>query len=314
MEAFCIPPQYLILPKAVPLVIPGSAAPTPIWTLAAKDCNPDGWFENFLGRIEDAIQHRQFLPILRCSDGEYRFLLGDQPPSRRLSWQPYLSRYARHLARSAKGRWVGFSSQTAPGVSVGRYSTADWRLGRERFQKGLRFVLEMGILAAHLTFSAEPFAEHFYPAFRRWLDTNGADLTNANYAPFYFVYGILDELRLPNLLDGRRVLVVHGAQGPKRDHIVASLERAGASSVIWHTISLDRAIFDKVSLTQDEKSAHLVILGAGVGKFGLIDSLADFPGPVIDAGYYFEAWANPQMASRRAFVTVRAADWSQPTA
>jgi hypothetical protein len=312
MESLRIPQQYLILPNVVPLVIPGGVAPTEIWTLAPQDSPAGDWFGDFRNRVEHAIQSRQFLPILRCSDGEYRFLLGDRPPSSRLLWRRYIVRYAKHWARSVKASYAGFNSQTAPGVSVGRYSAADWRRGRERFQSGMRFVLQRGILAAHLTFAAEPFAEHFYPAFRQWLEANNQQITADNYVPFYFVYGILDRLRLPGLVTGRRVLVVHGAQGGKRDRIAASLKRAGATSLLWHPISLDRAIFDKVSLTPPEKEADLAILGAGVGKFGLIESLADFPGPVVDAGYYFEAWAEPEASSRRIFVTVLDPDHAKP--
>jgi len=314
MNTSSIPEQYRILPRLVPLSIPNSPPPKELWALAPQDCPEKDWFARFVTRVENAIRDRTFLPVLRCSDGEYRFLLGDQPPSRRLSLRYYLSSYARYVARLAKARLTGFNSQTAPGVSVGRYTSDDWRRGRERFEHGLEFVLSHGILAAHLTFCDTPFAEHFHPAFGRWLAAHSRSLSTSNFVPFYFVYGLLDKLRLPHLLGGRRVLVVHGAQGAKRERVIAALEQAGAASVAWHGISLDRSIFDQVSLTEAEKTADLAILGAGVGKFGLIESLAAFPGPVIDAGYYFEAWADPAIAAKRAFVTVVAPGKPKPVA
>ena len=72
----------------------------------------------------------------------------------------------------------------------------------------------------------------------------------------------------------------------------------------WISLSRDRSLFDRIELTEKDLLSDICILGGGVGKFNLIQQLEIFPGPVVDAGYYFEAWANPDIAKRRPFCIV----------
>jgi hypothetical protein len=307
-----IPASYKILPSLICLSIPHTNPLKEIWTLAPEPIDSTSWFNDFQSRVESAINSRSHLPILRCSDGEYRFAFGEQPPSLRTPPRDYPRQMAMFFLRRVRGSFQGFKGSTAPGISVGQYTKAELREGRAIFERGMLHTLRFGILAAHLTFADQPFQERFHPAFSRFLHNHGLRLSLKNYVPFYFVYGILNHHWLANLVDGRRILLVHSATGHKQTCITNSLSALNPQKILWKHISPSRSLFETLTLSEEEADSDLVILGGGVGKFGLILSLSTFHGPVIDAGYYFEAWANPANASRRIFCTV-AAGGENPT-
>ncbi|MCH2036388.1 MAG: hypothetical protein MK120_05525, partial [Puniceicoccaceae bacterium] len=143
------------------------------------------------------------------------------------------------------------------------------------------------------------FQECYHPAFKRFLEDYKAELTADNYVPFYFVYLFLSRVATADLLRGRSVLFINRASEAKRQVIDARFEQYGVEETRWISLSRDRSLFDRIELTEKDLLSDICILGGGVGKFNLIQQLEIFPGPVVDAGYYFEAWANPDIAKRR---------------
>ena len=294
-----IPKRYKILEHLLEFKTDYWAPEIPIFLLSPVERNVPSWYREFEQSVFDALEQQKFYPIMRASDGEYRFLLGPQPPSRRENSLRRLLLYARYCRSRILLRESGFTGQTAPGVSVGNYSSDELMQGREIFAKGLRHVLENGLLAAHLQFAPKPFQECYHVEFKRFLDSNDMTLNASNYVPFYFVYLFLSRVATAGLLKGRRVLFINGASEVKREAINQRFTGYGAVETRWITLSKDRSLFDQISLSDADRSCDICILGGGVGKFNLIQQLPCFMGPVIDAGYYFEAWANPSMAAKR---------------
>ena len=272
---------------------------SPVYVLSPVQRDVSEWYRKFEISVLDAIVDRRHVPIIRASDGEYRFLLGTQPPSLREKFSRWPLLFAMYLRSKILEKRSGFTGQTAPGISVGRYSAEELKRGREVFAKGVLYVLQHGQLGAHLQFAPKPFQECYHPAFKRFLDGQGAELTADNYVPFYFVYLFLSRVSTAGLLRGRRILFINGASEPKRKAIDARFERYGVLETRWVGLSKDRSLFDRIELSEGDLGSDICILGGGVGKFNLIQQLGNFPGPVIDAGYYFEAWANPEIARRR---------------
>jgi hypothetical protein len=128
-------------------------------------------------------------------------------------------------------------------------------------------------------------------------------LTLINYAPFYFVYGLLRGPAFPRLVAGRRVLVVHSAVGAKRDAIVKSLQAVGPASIEWLGISATRSFAETLDLSRLQEKPDICLIGAGVGKAALFSQLEPLQVPCIDAGYTFEVWADADRQWDRPFMT-----------
>ena len=294
-----IPRKYKILDVLLELRTNFWAPEAPTLVLSPASRDVAVWYEEFEQGIFSAIEDKNFLPIIRASDGEYRFLLGPQSPSPRLPRMKRCIAYIKYCRAKFLEKRYGFTGQTAPGISVGRYSAEELKRGREVFAKGVLYVLQHGQLGAHLQFAPKPFQECYHPAFKRFLDGQGAELTAHNYVPFYFVYLFLSRVATAGLLNGRRVLLINGASEAKRQAINARFEQYGVEETRWISLSRDRSLFDGIELTEEDLRSDICILGGGVGKFNLVQQLGDFCGPVIDAGYYFEAWASSDLAKRR---------------
>lgn len=294
-----VPKRYKIFEHLLEFKTDYWAPDIPIFLLSPAERDVPSWYREFEQSVFDALEQKKFYPIMRVSDGEYRFLLGAQPPSRRENSIRRIQLYARYWRSRILLRNSGFTGQTAPGVSVGNYSSDELARGREIFAQGLRHVLEHGLLAAHLQFAPKPFQECYHPAFKAFLDSNNMALHAKNYVPFYFVYLFLSRVATAGLLKGRRVLFVNGASEAKRIAINQRFAVYGVLKTRWIVLSKDRSLFDQISLSDADRACDICILGGGVGKFNLIQQLSGFPGPVIDAGYYFEAWADPSLAPKR---------------
>ena len=124
-------------------------------------------------------------------------------------------------------------------------------------------------------------------------------MTYENYTPFYFVYALLTGPKRHPLFQGRRVLLVNGADREKQKRIEHSLFREGVSSVDWCPISRDRSFYDQIDTMPWQNKVDLVLVGAGVGKPNILLQLQSLGVPVIDAGFVFEVWADPDMRWHR---------------
>jgi hypothetical protein len=298
-----LPDAYRILPESVDLRIPGFFREyTPgDRTLAVRARESEAWFNEFMDRLVAALG-REYLPVCRMSDGEFRFALGQQPPDMR---HPFWARWAiRARAELATLRNRGRFRAGVSGVySSGAYSASEALEARARYGDLLRQIADRGVLALHLSYGEVPFQEHFFPALGRWLAAEEIELTDESYYPFYFVYGALTGPRRGELLKGRRVLVAHGAVGQRRRQIEAGLQREGVAEVVWQPISSERSLFDVIELPDSAHDVDLALVGAGVGKPNVLLQLEPLGVPCIDAGFVFEVWADPARRAERPFCT-----------
>lgn len=299
-----LPPAYQVLPASVPFFIPGFEKQRypQCYAFAPEPVECDAWFDRFAGRVMQAVGSA-YLPVCRMSDGEFLLLFGFQPPSLRLPllrrWRVRLSQ-ARHMLRQ---RFVGFRAQTAPGVSSGELSRAEHKAFVPALSSRYLEIARDGILGLHLGYASAPFQEHYFPAVRKWLEQHDVTLTLDNYVPFYFVYGLLRGPMFPELLGGRRVLIVHSATGRKREAIDRSLRAAGPRGIEWLTISPSRSFADTLDLSRLHDKPDLCLLGGGVGKSALFPQLRPLGIPCLDAGFAFEVWADPDKQWDRPYMS-----------
>jgi hypothetical protein len=299
-----LPVSCRVFPATVPFVVPGFERQhrSDDFALAPATIDSRAWFDGFAGRVEAAVG-RRYLPVCRLADGEYEFLFGPK------SWNPRLPRVRRAAAaaRVTAWRWrhrsPGFHAETAPGISSGELTAAECQALRPVVRDDLEHIARHGILAMHLTYGREPFHEAYFPAIRAWVQQGKLALNELNYAPFYFVYALLRGPTATGLLGGRRLLVVHSAEGSKRDKICRSLMDLGAAGVEWLGVSPTRAFAEQLNVRSLGVRPDLCLVGAGIGKTRVLRQLEPLAVPCIDAGFTFEVWADADRQWDRPFMT-----------
>jgi len=232
---------------------------------------------------------------MRMSDGEYAFLLGEKFPY--FSFDNNIFSYLKDCISIFKSKYIhknSFNAATLPNVSSGNYKFEEINKQRRNIAKKIREISLKGVLALHLTYPRKPFQEHYHYPLKKWFIKNGIKLTNENYYPFYFVYALLRGPSKNRILENKNVLILHSAKGEKRNKIIESLHKENVSSVIWHEISSNRSMFDKIDLKEKYFEADIAFIGAGVGKFNIFSQLEDLKIPCIDIGFVFEVWANEE--------------------
>ena len=287
--------KSIILPYLIPLKIPGFLKENineVTNVLSLKKYNKNNWFLKFTKDIESKIG-KEYFPVMRMSDGEYAFLLGEKFPY--FSFSNNIFSYLKKCIAVFKSKYIdkkNFNAATLPNVSSGEYRIDEINKQKKNIINKIREISLKGVLALHLTFPKKPFQEHYHYPLSLWLNKNDIKLTNKNYYPFYFVYALLRGPLKNRILENKNVLIIHGAIGKKRDKIIQSLYKENVSSVIWHQISSNRSMFDKIELKEKYFQADIAFIGAGVGKFNIFSQLKKLNIPCIDIGFVFEAWAN----------------------
>ena len=303
METFPISMDFFI-PGFLKKYVPGYNK-----TLALKDRDCENWYHEFINKCIDACGMK-YLPIYRMSDGEFLFLLGEQPQDIRL---PLLKRIRYKISnlklrialRGGIGAWTNENKQNKKSKKEryhsGEYSSDEWRKSRLEHPSIIKKISESGILALHLNYVTEPFAERYWPVLDNWIKKHKILINKNNYFPFYFVYAMLTGPRRGELLNDRRILVVHGEKGQKKQKIINSLLSEGASKVEWVSISLKRSMFDVINVKPYVGKVDLAFVGAGIGKAYILAQMEPLSVPCIDAGFIFEVWADPSSKWERDF-------------
>ena len=301
--------KYIILPKVVDFKITGFLKhyEEGAQTLSVLENAMEDQFANFSERIMRA-RGKSYLPIIRMSDGEYQFILGEQPPSgRNISTFRYLGKYIKYLIRKYL-RNSAFEASTSPGVSSGIYSNKERKNANIEYASKIKLISEKGILALHLTFNKKPFQEKYHPALKNWFGYHQILISKNNYIPFYFVYALLRGERKYTIFKDQRVLVIHSADGTKQERISKSLLDLGASEIVWKSISSSRSMYDSIDVSSLFRKVDIAIVGAGVGKPNILVQLEELKIPCIDAGFIFEIWADESKKWYRTY-TVPDDEW-----
>lgn len=299
-----LPDNHYVLSCDVRPEIPGfesQSAPS-ARVLAPSDCDCREWYRSFVRRVIQAQTDGEHLPVCRIGDGENAgdARMATSRPTSRCGRTTKIALRELLAAVTHPGR---VRAATLPTVSSGEYSLRELRENREEYWALLRQVSKTGVLGMRLSFGDNPSVERYFPSLRRSLVEHGITLTYENYVPNYFVYALLSsEIFASELIRNRSIVVVHGASGQKRQDIKHRLESIGASVVHWVSISTSRSMFDLVdSVTIQGLNPDLVLLGAGVGKPWIFQQLSMIGSPILDAGYMFEVWADPQLGAKRPY-------------
>ena len=260
-------------------------------------------FTNFRSLFISCIGKKYF-PIIRLSDGEYSFLLGDRPPARRNEYYTtYIAKYFKFIVRKLFIK--KFVANTLPGISSGLYSKKELKVLRHLTSNVLKEVSNNGTLALHLTYSDKPFQEKFHKdlfAFFRKIDVN---MHSENYVHFYFIYALLThpDNRI-SIFNGSNLMLINSFDELKKNKIEKTLVSYGCKKIEWVNISAKRSFYDKLPENLIFTGVDMIFVGAGVGKFNIFNQLSKIKLniPIVDVGVLFEYWANLDLNNIRPYI------------
>jgi hypothetical protein len=304
-DRFDLPEKYKMktFPVSVDFLVPGfeqTHPPEMIKTLSSHDVEMVGLFEDFLARVESSIVNRQHFPVLRISDGEMECLFGRIWLNYRNGLKTRLHNFLRHL-RDILVYKGGLNAFSIGIYGSGRYDRRELDEIRPRFFNEIIEVLRSGSLALHLNYQADPNCEQYFPKLDMWLQTIGIDVDTKNTMPFYFVYAMFASGRAQQVFSGKHICLVHSASREIREVMEANLKKImGVGDISWLQISKERSFYDVIDLS-NSSDWDAVFVGGGIGKANIFCQLSKFSGPIIDVGFFFEVWRDPENRFKRVY-------------
>ncbi|MGC3999846.1 MAG: hypothetical protein QM767_21350 [Anaeromyxobacter sp.] len=221
------------------------------------------------------------------SHGEYIAMVGyrDRPLGR-----------VRRLVSKLLGKQKAFKSGD-PLYGWEQYTSEELAEVRRRLPGLLKQLAGEGILAIALYPEAPGYAPFLAPALD-YLDGLGIDLSDANAAPFYFVYALLLGPDAAEVFRGRSVLIVTGPTHEKFEKLDRALRARGVRDVTFLPCHPQKSMFDKIDVASIERPVDVVLVGAGVGAANVLDQLRPLGAVCIDAGYCLTVLGEPNLPRR----------------
>jgi hypothetical protein len=291
-------PESLFLKQ---LIIPGYKNEcNNVITFSFSDIDLDKQYVNLIDQIKESIG-KNFFPVVRVSDGEFNLLLGDQPPG---PWWPFFTRIRKRLGLIKRKFIKSKSFSNAVYSGNNSIDISEIHSIRNSAISGLKFILETGILATHLSLTVKPFQADYILPFFRLLDDNNIKFTELNIVPFYFIYPMVISNYGDVLFEGNSVLLIHSAKGERKRRIINAVESRGCKKVSWLAISHNKTFNDRMEFNDLIGQVDIAFIGAGVAKLVLMEQLSILKIPVVDIGFVFEVWNNPSLSIERPFCKI----------
>jgi hypothetical protein len=256
------------------------------------DCRK--WHKNFVDRIFNAIEKRQFLPVFRMADGEFNLALGYPfgKPWYKRSIRQNLGILYRFLVENGVYSKTGSSE-----YGYETYTKDELKLSRIVYTNTIKAVSEKGVLA--IAFHDSPAFSEYPPRILAWFQNNQIRFDSANYAHFYSIYVLLHGSDRHRLFNQKRILVVTGLTEGKQEGIEKGLLREGAADVQFLGVSPSKALFDVLDLSSVRMPVDLVLVGAGVGSANILVQLEPLQTACLDVGFCLSTIANPDLRWNR---------------
>lgn len=170
-------------------------------------------FEEFKMLLNERMEQKRFLPIMRMCDGEYIFCLGKKRGKHESALR-YLFKKIFHKKQI-----------TSWGET---YSKPERKMLASLFPRLLQEISKEGLIANHFLYSHTGFCEEYIQPMIEWYKENGIKMNASNYTSFYFIYVLLNGPECKWLYKQRRILVISSFAEEKRNAVKKSLLQKGA--------------------------------------------------------------------------------------
>ncbi len=266
-----------------------------------EDKNCDDLLDAFYKKIDNLIGRKEHFPIIRIADGEFQFLLGKNEFNLRKPFYKLVIHLIKQLFEKIfKPKFEAKSRTYTSGV----YNHSDRYNVKNQYSECLKYISEEGVLALYTTIKPGFYTEQYLISLFSFFEKKNININENNYIPFYFIYIILTNKKYSNIYKDKDIHLITSFDNERKRKIEQTLKSFGAKSVTWTKISRDRSLFDIVDLDGISKNVDVVFIGAGIGKVNIFNQLKKFPAIIIDAGYIFETWENPDLIKERDYCKV----------
>jgi len=270
-----------------------------VYLFEDKSC--DELLNIFYNRISQVILKKEHFPIIRIADGEFQFLLGKNEFNLRKPFYKLIIHLIKQLYDSLLRREFEAKSRT---YSSGVYSQSDRLTVKQEYADCIKHISENGELAIYTIIKPGFYSEQYLPKLFRFFEERKIKVNESNYIPFYFVYIVLTNPKFSEIYKDKHLHLITSFDEVRKINIDNTLKSLGAKEVTWTEISRDRSLFDTLKIGNIREDTDIIFVGAGVGKVNIFNQLKGFPALIIDAGYIFETWQDPNLIEERDYCKV----------
>jgi len=266
-----------------------------------EDNNCDDLLDAFYKKIDNLIGRKEHFPIIRIADGEFQFLLGKNEFNLRKPLHLLVKNLAGELYR--KLFRIKFEARSRTYTS-GVYSHSDRHSVKNQYSECLKHISEKGILALYTIIKPGFYTEQYLPHLFSFFDKHNINLNENNYIPFYFIYIVLTNNKYSKIYIDKNVHLITSFDDGRKSKIERTLKSLGVKSITWTNISRDRSLFDTVNANDIDQNVDIIFVGAGIGKVNIFNQLKSVKTLIIDAGYIFETWQEPELKKERDYCAI----------
>ena len=266
-----------------------------------EDKNCDDLLDAFYKKIDNLIGRKEHFPIIRIADGEFQFLLGKNEFNLRKPLYLLVKNLAGELYR--KLFRVKFEARSRTYTS-GVYSQSDRHNVKNQYSECLKHISEKGILALYTIIKPGFYTEQYLPHLFSFFDKYNINLNENNYIPFYYIYIILTNNKYSKIYKDKNVHLITSFDDERKTKIERTLKSLGVKSITWTNISRDRSLFDTVNANDIDQNVDIIFVGAGIGKVNIFNQLKSVKTLIIDVGYIFETWQEPELKKERDYCSI----------
>ncbi len=252
------------------------------------------WFSSFRNNVINSM-NRNYLPVYRLADGEFRFLLGRKFRYHRPDRVRELFGYIVEkmglsiLLNMQRTSWGEF------------YKRKDIRTLKQTFWANLSSLLNTGYLAPFINDNANNYFCEYNKPFCKFAKRELPSFSQKNYIPFHFVNHLIVGEGWNEIFYKRRILIVTSFTEEKKNNIEQNILRMGADQVTFRSISATHAMMDKVDTDGLQGTIDLCFVAAGIGALNILCQLESLKTAVIDIGGLMECFNDPRKTSHAIF-------------
>lgn len=243
-----------------------------IYAYSFQERDIDEWKYNFRSKIENAINAKQFLPVYRMADGEYRFLFGYKIKKK--------SNILKELIKYTLENKLGTTFTTSWGE---RYPREEKKKFQEKLLRAIKMTSQFGMLGLFFYRNGLDIYTEYNTSLLENFKKNDIDITDSNYIPFHLPIDLVLETNNP-IYKGKKILVISSVGSNEENCINRKLYSYGAKLVQHYKISSTQAFKDCINLSSIKVSPDLVFISAGIASVLLIEQLKSMNCPCIDIG------------------------------
>lgn len=241
------------------------------------------WFNEFRSIILSKMG-KEYFPVYRLADGEFRFLMG-----RKFDWyrkplvKELIAVTAERLRIKNPDKW-----KTSWGEE---YSPKRTKFLRKELIKNIEYISKIGVLAAYYNTNGLHAFEEYNKYLIPFFENNNIKFNRENYYPFHFVCGVLVKEGWQDFIENKTILIVTGSDDASERKIEKTLKVMAAKTVLFCRISKTSSMEDKLNLKGYlDKNIDICLVAAGIGSANILRQLEPLKTVALDIGGYMKCF------------------------